>query len=787
MKQTLIMFVFALCCFSVFNTQAQMAAPITVKGTITDADSGKPLEGVSVLIKNQNQGTVSNKNGHYEIQLNKEKEEIEFSYLGYKVKTIVLKYKSQNITKNISLVFESKLLDDVTISAKSESRKIREQALPVSVISMSQLQGTVSDINDVLSKTSGVKIRATGGVGSASRVSVRGLEGKRVGFFIDGTPMSDNMDFVSINDIPVDMIERIEIFKGIVPAKFGGSSIGGAVNIVLKEYPPKYLDASYTIQSFNTHKISTAMKTNKNGIEMGIGGFYTYSDNDYKMQLPLRNKSQHNNDGAPMIKRDHDQFKKIVIGGGFTSKKWYFDKIKIEPSVVISRKEIQGIEYNIQSAYSLMNAYLCNSILEKDDFLIDGLDLDFENAFTYSLYQLRDTAMLRYSWDMKPLAPISQYGGEIGKQPNDSYNQKSSLLQRLNLNYLINNNQSINLNWHYQYAYGNPKDPLKDKAIGYKTNFKSNMHSITVGVNHEYHTDDQFFTNSATLKYYYYKIKTKTIAEYGMSTIDHIDMHKSDYGISEAIRLRFSPRFLIKGSAGYDVRIPSEGELLGDGFIISPAGNLEPERNLAFNVGWMYTHNVADRKVLELEFNAFYSHLNNMIRFTGGPLQSKYENFGESKTKGIEFEAKSDITNFLYLWGNITYQDLRDSRKLLPNSSVTNPTYNERMPNIPYLFANVGFEFHKRNLLGGKGHNTRFYVDGSFVEEYFYDFEQSKFQERRIPRSLIYNAGLEHSIKDQRIFFTLQMNNITDETTVSEFNRPLPGRNYAFKIRYVFR
>ena len=80
-------------------------------------------------------------------------------------------------------------------------------------------------------------VRSTGGVGSASRLSVRGLEGKRIGFFIDEAPMNDQSDFLDLNDIPVDMIDRIEIYKGVVPAKFGGSAMGGAVNIVLKEYP----------------------------------------------------------------------------------------------------------------------------------------------------------------------------------------------------------------------------------------------------------------------------------------------------------------------------------------------------------------------------------------------------------------------------------------------------------------------------------------------------------------------------------------------------------------------
>lgn len=106
--------------------------------------------------------------------------------------------------------------------------------MPISVITMNELQGTVSDVSDVLSKTSGVNMRSSGGVGSPTRISVRGLEGKRIGFFLDETPLNDNTDFVDINDIPIDLIDRVEVYKGIVPAKFGDSAMGGAVNYCFK-------------------------------------------------------------------------------------------------------------------------------------------------------------------------------------------------------------------------------------------------------------------------------------------------------------------------------------------------------------------------------------------------------------------------------------------------------------------------------------------------------------------------------------------------------------------------
>ncbi len=758
-----------------------LKAQTTLSGIVKDANDHTPLIGVSVFVESLDIGGITDSNGKYSLQLlDGGTHIISFSYIGYEniKKTIIV--KGQPINLNVSLKEDASQLREVVVTGKSEARQIREQAMPIAVITMNELQGTVSDVSDVLSKTSGVQIRTSGGEGSSARISVRGLEGKRIGFFIDGTPLSDNSDFLDLNDIPIDLIDRVEIYKGIVPAKFGGSAVGGAVNIVLKEYPPAYIDASYSLQSFNTHKASTIIKRNKNGYEFGVGGFYTYSDNNYEMELPLQ--------PGKYVTRDHDKFEKIVLGGGFTSKRWWFDEVGFEPAVILTKKEIQGIEYNIQEAKSSSDAYVLSNHNEKTNFLLEGLDLDISNSYAYTIYRFQDKAMQRYSWEGETRPPLTIYGGEIGMQPNDVYNQKHIFMQKTNLNYLINEQNSINFNSQYNLAKGIPSDTLLDKVIGYQTTFTSVMNSWVSGLSHEFNSTNKKFSNAFTVKYYFYSMQTQLVNLFGISKIpEDIDMKKYDFGISDAMRFRITPDFLVKTSLAYDVRLPSESELLGDGFIIAPAGNLEPERNTSFNLGFMYDKTSKRNKRFQFEVNGFYMQLENMIRFTGGPLQNKYENFGEMQTLGAEIEAKYDATSWLYVWANATYQDLCDTRDYEPGSSVQNPTKGDRIPNIPYFFANAGLELHKANLFGGKGQNTRLFTDGSFVEEYFYDFEQSIYQERRIPRTLTFNAGLEHSLKNQRIFFSIQANNLTNAVVLSEFNRPLPGRNFGMKIRYVWK
>ncbi len=754
---------------------------IRVRGKVSHAKDNSGLPGVTVVAKKLKKGTTTDAQGNFELNLPKGTHKISFSFIGFRTYSKKVTVKNKPVSLNISLKESTTTIGEVVVRGKSEARQIREQAMPISVISMDEIAGTVSDVSDVLTKTAGIKIRSTGGVGSAAKISVRGLEGKRIAFFIDEIPIANNTDFMDINDIPTDLIERIEVYKGIVPARLGGSAIGGAVNIVLKEYPPHYADLSYGYHSFNTHKVSSVFNRNRNGYEYGIGGFYTYADNDYTMELPNREGEKRT--------RNHDLFEKAVLGGGFTSKKWWFDETVFEPALIFSRKEIQGIETkDFRETQNTTHALALVNHSEKTDCFTEGLDLDLMTVYGFSLNEYRDRGKFSYGWDDEIIKSDNQVlGGEEGRQPNDSYNKKHTFYQKTNLNYVLNKRNSINLNSVYNFAKGIPQDELKDEVLTYKTNFDSWMNSWVIGLAHEFYSPDKKFTNQLTLKYYFYSMETTLVDLFGQGTKEAVNMNKSDYGINDAIRFRLTPSFLLKTSLGYDVRLPDENELLGDGFIIAPAGNLEPERNTSFNFGFMYNKTSQSNRNFQIEANVFYMYLENMIRITGGPLQSIYQNFGKMREYGAELEVKWDATDIIYLWGNATYLDQRDAREFEPNSSVPNPTKGDRMPNKPWFYANIGVEVHKENIFGGTGQNTRLFVDCSFVEEYFYDFEQSVYQERRIPRAITFDAGLVHSLMNERMFISLKAYNFTDAKILSEFNRPLPGRNFGVKVRYIFK
>ena len=751
-----------------------------LSGKITDKATQKPLIGADIYLKELKKGTNADTQGNYHLKgIPEGNYTIIGSYLGYQTFSRKIYLKGQE-RLDISLKEQAEEISGVTVSGKTIAHQKKEESMPVTVIDMSNMRGTVSNVQDILAKTVGVTLRTSGGVGSSSRISVRGLEGKRIGFFIDELPMSEQTDYLDINDIPIDMIDRIEIYKGVVPARFGGSSLGGAINIVIREYPDKYADLSYGYESFNTHKAQGVFKRNlkARGLVFGIGGGYTTSDNNYTFDSPYR-EGLH-------ITRNHDKYRKYIIGGSFKAKKWWFDEVEFEPVVVKTYKEIQGIEYDIREAHSeSLMAGLANK-LTKDNFLTEGLNFDMFSGVVLTQMNFIDKATRRYEWDGSSYPTPSRYGGEVGYNfPSDSDDQKLSFINKTNLEYIINERHSFNFNSVFSIAKGTPKDELKTLSLGKQVNFDSRMHSWVSGLTYDLRSLNDVFLNSLTLRYYQYTMHTQMAPLFVPGKYD-VDLQKNNWGVNNALRYRFLPSLMGKLSAGYEVRIPSENELLGDGISVVPSADLLPERNASANLGLLFDLTGKHPTNAQIEMNFFYMYLQDMIRYTAGLIGAQYQNFGEMRTLGVEFEAKADVLPSLYAYVNTTYQDLRDTRDYEPASTVPNPTKYKRMPNIPYLMANAGMEFHRENLFGGSGQNTRLFADVAFVEEYFYDFELTQLQKRRIPRSTTIDIGFEHSFLNNKLFISGKLRNVTNEKTLSEFNRPLPGINGGVKIRMIF-
>lgn len=756
-----------------------------LNGTVIDSETNDSLENVSVVLSDAKKGTFTDNKGFFEFKnLKKGSYTITTSIIGYKsVKTALTFKLDSNVTVQIKMVSLSTELMGVTVIGETEeqadAKKVKQNVMPVTIITAKQIENRAGNLNEILARQAGIQIRYSGGLGSDSRISVRGLEGKRVQIFIDGNPLNSPDGSLGINDLPVQIIERIEIYKGSVPAWLGGDGLGSAVNVIFRHRDVSYIDASVSRQSYNTQLTSLILKKSfdKHGIEAGFGVFDTRSDNDYTMQSPFQPELK--------IKRDHDKYHSLLMGGAIRFHKTWFDEIEIEGAYVRNNKQIQGIYQNIQHITSKSNAYVGVVSLKKKNFANNKLGLKYNFIYAKFDVKLTDTSSFNYDWDGTRI-PSRLGKGELGNGPNLSTNLQQDFRQRFNLDYRINKIFTLNLNNTSRYVMFNPNDDVGNKFLGFNAyNYDGSIKNSITGLTGESRFKNEKLLFSAALKHYYNIVDGYNTSIYISNSIpDKLRNISTEIGYNAGFRYNFTKSFLAKGSYERGVRLPNNTELFGDGILITPTTTLKPEVAHNYNAGLIFDFtNKAERR-LQIEANGFYMNVENLIQLSGNGLSLGYVNYAKANITGADVDIKYDVTKNIFASFNATYQILTDINKFIPETTVPNPTYKLQIPNTPQFFMNWNVEFHKTGLLG-KSSKTRLMYDGSFVDRYSYGFNISIYDKFFIPQYLTHTISVEQSFKDGRYIVTAEVNNLTDQVVINNFNQPLVGRTFRIKLRYL--
>ncbi len=130
----------------------------------------------------------------------------------------------------------SYMLDPLVVEAKRPDWEKKLSPGTVSVIHVPEYKGEMKNLPDLLQSVPGVYVQRLQGTGHYTVARVRGSTGGQVNIYIDGVLVNSNADAaVDLSIIPIENVERIEVYRGYVPARFAGSPIGGAINIVTKK------------------------------------------------------------------------------------------------------------------------------------------------------------------------------------------------------------------------------------------------------------------------------------------------------------------------------------------------------------------------------------------------------------------------------------------------------------------------------------------------------------------------------------------------------------------------
>ncbi len=202
-----------------------------LSGRITDVINNEPLIGATV--KAGGTGTTSDIAGFYSFSLPIGEHSIEFSYVGYKSKTLTIQV-GQNSTLNIAMESEA-ILSEITITADIAIE--RETPIAFSNIPTVKLEEELAaqDIPMILNTTPGAYATESGGGDGDARISIRGFDQRNIAVMLDGIPVNDmeNGRVFWSNWFGLDLVtQTIQVQRGLGASKISVPSVGGTVNIL---------------------------------------------------------------------------------------------------------------------------------------------------------------------------------------------------------------------------------------------------------------------------------------------------------------------------------------------------------------------------------------------------------------------------------------------------------------------------------------------------------------------------------------------------------------------------
>lgn len=239
-----------------FSAHAQ---EITVSGRVLD-DTGLPVPGANVILKGTKQGTTTDFEGNYSIDV-PATGVLVFSGLGFETKSISIANKT---TINVTLASSAQqLAEAIVVGTRGQARTKLETTAPVDVISISKQQINMPQLDVaqmlVASAPSFTAVRSQGGDLSTAvnPPQLRGLgpnqllvlvNGKRrhSGAQLIGSATGSAANSVDMDFIPTDAIDRIEVLRDGASAQYGSDAIAGVINLVTKKGTNKFT-ANYSL------------------------------------------------------------------------------------------------------------------------------------------------------------------------------------------------------------------------------------------------------------------------------------------------------------------------------------------------------------------------------------------------------------------------------------------------------------------------------------------------------------------------------------------------------------
>ncbi|MXN92141.1 TonB-dependent receptor [Flavobacterium sp. Sd200] len=771
-----------------------------INGTVAFADKEQAF-GAAVKVVGTAKFATVDADGNFEIkQLAYGDYELEITSAEIETKTVKVKLNRPVVTVNIiANRVNPKLLDEVVMNKTSEKRQIMDKGFAVNVIETQEAGKRNLQTNDLLDRSMGVRVRQNGGLGSSANYNLNGMSGNSVRIFIDGIPIQTYGPSFSLNSIPPALIERIEVYKGVIPIGLADDALGGAINVVLKKGARNTLNASVSYGSFNTTQSQiNGVFRRESGFTVKASGFYNYSDNDYEVWGPhVFNILPNGRRELIKAKRFNNAYKSYGarFEAGYTDVKWA-DNFLIGYNASHDYNEIQHGTYMTRpykGRFTEADAHVVSLNYSKKDFLIQGLEFNTNAVYSNRSEVVNDTVKYNYNWDgnmalgLRGEPILSPYGAQQGAA-TIVHVDRQILSARSNLNYSINDNHKILFSHVFYTVDRDDNDELKselEKRYRETRDLLRNVYSFA----YELDAFKSKLKASLFAKHYVQNSEQRipTLTNGNTQVVVNVtDKTNSATGYGLASSYYITPQVMALLSAERAVRMPTDNEVFGNqGENIVGNATLGPEISDNLNLGFRFGAFKLKKHKVSLSASGFVRDtkdkiVRRILDRNNDALQSlPYVNLG--KTQAIGFEAAFEygfsdrlVINMNMSKFNLLFKDKYD------NSGGTLDLYNMQLPNEPFFIINGSAQYNFKDILQ-KDSDLNFYYGFGYVEPFYTNWLAQEIT----PAQFVNDLGLSYVFPKNQFILSFDAKNIFDKQVFDNFAVQKPGRAFYLKLNYT--
>ncbi len=792
-----------------------------IHGKITD-QNGKAVSGATIILKELNLTSAADENGNYVLSNVKYGTySVHISSVVTKQQQISIKLDKADLIRNIVVTeIGDQELQQVQVVGKTEKRKLETSGFAVAIIETKDASLRNLTTNELLDRAVGVRVRQNGGVGSNVEYNLNGMSGSTIGIFIDGIETSTYGSSFNLNNIPPAMIERIEVYKGVLPSHLTGDYVGGAINVVLKKDASRNNAAvAMSYGSFNTYNAdaSVILRDKQTGLSFRGSGFYTYSDNSYEMWGKFAKYTDRN--GILIrdfrAKRFNNTYKSI--GGrfeaGFTDVKWA-DQFFLGYNISDTYNEIPHGTTTGQpyvGRFTEYQAHVLTLNYNKNNLFIDGLALNINAVRSSRSTYVQDTVTTLYNWDGKPLilhtdymieagaAPIVMKAPMNGAQqgiPTISQVDRKIINSRSNLAYTVLPGHRISLNHKLERTDRDDANLLRpvNKDLVTEIQVTKNI----VSANYEAQTfGDKLRTN----------VLVKYTANSTMQTDPQATYHadgsyllnpqttqsfNDNFGYGATLSYNIIPKLFLIASMENSYIMPTEEQMYGNlENNILPNLGLLPEQNINYNIGFRLGSLDFGKHKISFYSSAFWR--NGYDKVTRQTVDSvatdsdldiqatSFINLGRTQSRGLEAEVIYVFNNKLNASLNFSKFNALYKRDRDENGTVDD-RYNLQIPNEPFFTINANIQYRLNNVLQRKS-ITNLYYNTGYVGAY--DIAWHPSEGSLTPAQFSHDLGASYRFPSGKLIASLDAKNVFNSALYDNFGVQKPGRGIYFKLNYT--